>query len=401
MEGNKKIAINTVFLYTKFIITTILSLLISRLVLQALGESDYGLYAVVGGIVAMLNTLGATMTSTSYRYISVEIGKGKDGNINKIYNTILVVHIAFALTLVLLGETIGVFYINNYLNIDPAKLSDALFILHLSLLTTAFSVISFPMNGLIMAREKFLFTSVVEIINALLKTVFVFVLIYYEGNKLRFYSISLAVIQFTTPLIYQIYCRIKEPKVVKWNFNKNLNDYKQLFSFTFWIFLGAIALIGKIQGCVLIINFFFGTILNAAYGLATQVNHAVINFTSTLRQAAIPQIMKSHGKGDENRSLSLVYYISKYSFLSMNIVAIPIIININYILHLWLDKAPEYTNIFICLMLVNGMISNLGAGFDACIQATGNIRKNQIGYSIINLTTLPLIYILYSEKCIR
>ncbi len=394
-SGNKRIAKNTLFLYTKFIITTIISFVISRLVLKALGPSDYGLYNVVGGIVAMLNTLGTSMVATSYRYMAVEIGKGDKGDPNKVYNTVVIVHIAFALLLILLGETLGVFYINNYLNIAPSKIPDALFILHLSLLTTAFAVVSIPMNGLIIAREKFMFTSIVETFSAILKIALIFLMIYYDGNRLRFYAIILATIQFLTPLTFQIYCRIKEKEIVKWKVNKNAKDYKELFNFALWIFFGAMAVIGKVQGAAMIINLFFGTILNAAFGLATQINHAVSSFTATLRQAAVPQIMKSQGSGDENRSLTLVYSISKYSYLCMNIIAIPVLINIDYILGLWLDEVPEYTSIFVCFMLINGMVSNLGAGFDAVIQATGKIRKNQIGYSLINLSLLPIIYIMY------
>lgn len=169
MKDNKKIAVNTMLLYVKFIVTTAISLVMSRLVLQALGVSDYGLYSVVGGVVAMLNTLGASMVATSYRYMAVEIGKGKNGNPNRIYNTVVIIHIAIALLLLIIGETLGVFYVNNYLNVDSAKTSDALFIFHVSLFTTAFSVITIPMNGLIIAREKFLFTSIVEIMSAIAK----------------------------------------------------------------------------------------------------------------------------------------------------------------------------------------------------------------------------------------
>ena len=164
MDGNKRIAINTLFLYAKFIITTIVSLVISRLVLDVLGANDYGLYNVVGGIVAMLNTLGTSMVATSYRYMTVEIGKGANGNPNKVYNTLVVVHISLAALLIVLGETFGVFYVNNYLNVDPVKIPDALFVLQMSLATTAFSVMTIPMNGLIIAREKFFFTSITFVV---------------------------------------------------------------------------------------------------------------------------------------------------------------------------------------------------------------------------------------------
>ena len=395
MEGNKRIAINTMFLYSKFIITTIISLVISRLVLKALGASDYGLYNVVGGIVAMLNTLGTSMVATSYRYMAVELGKKENGNPNKVYNTLVVVHLALALLLLVLGETFGVYYVNNILNVDSSKIPDSLFVLHMSLITTSFSVITIPMNGLIIAREKFLFTSTIEVLSAILKLAFIIMLTYYDGNRLRFYALTLAIIQFLSPLTYQIYCRIKDKEIVKWNINKCKEDYKKLFSFASWILIGAMAVIGKVQGAAMIINLYFGTILNAAFGLATQINHAVSSFTSTLRQAAVPQIMKSQGGGDEGRSLTLVYAISRYSYLSMNILAIPLLLTIDKILELWLGEPPLYTNIFVTFMIINGMISNLGAGFDACIQATGKIKKNQIGYSLINLSLLPVIYILY------
>ena len=397
MNDNMRIAINTVFLYIKFIVTTIVGLVVSRVVLQALGASDYGLYNVVGGIVAMLNTLGTSMVATSYRYMAVEIGKREQGNPNKIYNTVFVIHIALAFLLLTVGESFGVFYVNNYLNVEASRIPDALFVLHLSLLTTAFSVVTIPMNGLIIAREKFLFTSLVEIISTIAKLICLYFLVNYVGNRLRCYAVMLAVIQFIVPLSYQIYCRVKDADVVKWRIDRNKADYKELFNFAWWILVGAVAVIGKIQGAAMIINVFFGTILNAAYGLASQVSHAVSSFTSTLRQAAIPQIMKSQSNGNQERSLALVYAMSRYSYLCMNIVAIPLLLCMDDVLKIWLDTPPKYTNIFVSFLLVSGMISNLGAGFDASIQATGKIRKNQIGYSIIQLSLLPLIYILYKN----
>ena len=398
MNDNKRIAINTIFLYLKFIITTLISFITSRLILQALGASDYGLYNVVGGIVILLNTLGNSMVATSYRYLAVEIGKGCKGNPNKVYNTVFVIHIILALFLIGIGETLGVLYVNSYLNITPSKIPDALFVLHLSLITTAFSVLTIPMSGLIIAREKFLFTSSIEVLCSILKIFFIYLICNFDGNRLRYYAIILAIIQFITPFAYQLYCIVYDSSIIKWKFNYNKQDYKDLFGFSWWILCGAVAVLGKIQGVAMIINFFFGTILNAAFGLASQVNQAVSNFTSTLRQATIPQIMKNQGGGNEQRAMSLVYATSRYSYLSMNIVAIPLLISIQQILKLWLGDVPEYTGRFAGFMLISGMISNLGAGFDASIQATGKIRKNQIGYSIINLSILPIVYFLYCLK---
>lgn len=393
-SSNKRIAINTIILYVKLIITIVVSFISSRLVLQALGASDYGLYNVVGGVVSMLNILGTSMVATSYRYMAVEIGKGESGNPNKIFNTILVIHFALSALLILLGETLGVYYVNNYLNVAIDKISDALFVLKLSLLTTAFAIITVPFNGLIIAREKFLFTSVVETSSALIKIALVICLMHIDGNKLRIYAIFLAICQLFIPLSYQIYCRIKDGDTIKWAFNTNWQDYKSVISFTWWILLGAAAIIGQAQGAAIVINHFFGTMLNAAFGLATQVHAAVGQFTGTLRQAFIPQIMKNQATNEE-RSINLVYTISRYSYLMMNILTIPIMLNIHELLVIWLGNPPEYTEIFINYLLINGMIGNLRGGFDASIQATGMIRLNQIGYSFINLLLLPIMFVAY------
>lgn len=400
MNGNKRIAVNTLFLYAKFIITTIVSLVLSRLVLQALGASDYGLYNVVGGIVVLLNTIGASMVSTSYRYMAVEFGKGEGGNPNKIYNTIFVVHLALAVFLIVIGETLGVYYIKNYLNVESYRVSDALFVFHLSLLTTSFAVITVPMNGLIVSREKFLFTAIVEVCAAIARLLLVILMMHIGGNKLRMYSVFMACVQFSIPMSYQIYCRCKDTAVVKWNLNRKISDYKDVLKFTWWICIGAVAVLGKMQGAAIIINYFFGTVLNAAFGLASQINNAVSSFTATISQAAVPQIMKSQSAGNEERSLSLVYIVARYSVLSMSIIAVPLLFCLDDVLKLWLgNNPPEYTNIYAFFMLINGLIANLDAGFDASIQATGRIKVNQIGYSLINLSLLPIIFCLYRIGC--
>lgn len=396
MEANKRIAFNTSVLYVKLIVSIIVGLYTSRLVLQALGASDFGLYSVVGGIVTLLNTIGITMSCTSYRYISVEIGKSEKGNINKVYNTIFAIHLFLAILLLVIGATIGTWYVNNYLNVAEAKRPDALFVLYASLLTATFYVISIPSNGLIVAREKFLFTSIIEIIQFLFKlAVIVLFVIGYDGNRLRLYAILMAIAQVIQPLTYTLYCRIKEKSATKWSFNRKWSDYKEIIVFTWWLLCGAICVLGNNQGAAVIINLFFGTVVNAAYGIALQVQNYILMFVKNLVQATSPQIMKNYGSGNEERSLMLVYKISKYCFLIMLLIGIPTIISIKEVLKLWLGEVPQYTDIFVSLLLVNGLIACLNSGFDALIQASGKIRSNQIGYSLINISLLPIIYILY------
>ena len=394
-ENNKKILYNTGVIYVKLILSAVLGLFTSRLILQALGADDYGLYAVVGGIVTFLNIIGTTMVSVSNRFIAVEIGKGEEGNPNRIFNTVLSIHIALAIGLLLVGGIFGTYYVNNYLNVLPGKTSDALFVLFVSLLTTALSIFTVPYHGLIIAREKFTFASIVELLNLLIKFFLVILLSYSDGNRLRLFAIIMAVVTIFNQVAYQSYCYIHDRNIIRWKFNKSKEEYKSVFGFTGWSLFGAVAYIGKEQGAAMIINYFFGTILNAAFGLASQINRYAMMFTKGLSQAAVPQIMKSFGSGDTNRSLNIVYVISRISTMIMLIISMPLMFCMDEILVLWLKTPPEYTTIFSVFMLINALASMLGAGFDACIQSTGKIKKNEIWVSVIYLSILPIIYVMY------
>ena len=395
MNDNKRILYNTAIIYIKLILSAVIGLYTSRVILQALGADDYGLYAVVGGIVTFLNVIGTTMVSVSNRYIAIEIGKEGNGDPNRIFNTVLIIHIFLALGLLVIGGGIGTFYVNNYLNVLPGKTPDALFVLYVSLLTTALSIITVPYHGLIIAREKFTFTTVIELCAILIKLGLVLLLAMSDGNRLRLFTLIMAFITVFTQVAFQGYCFIKDRNIIKWRINRQKQDYKGVFSFAGWSLFGAVAYIGKEQGAAMIINFFFGTILNAAFGLATQVNRYAMMFTKGLSQSAVPQIMKSYGSGNSNRSLNLVYIISRISTLIMLLIALPLMLCMDDILVLWLKTPPEYTTVFTIFMLINTVVTMIGAGFDACIQSTGNIKKNETYSSIIYLSLLPIIFVMY------
>lgn len=395
MNDNNRIVVNTGVIYIKLIFSALIGLYTSRVILQVLGADDYGLYSVVGGVVTFLNVIGTTMVSVSNRFIAVELGKGENGNPNRIFNTVLIIHVFLALGLLIIGETLGVLYIDNYLNVLPEKLSDALFVLHISLITTSLSIVTVPYNGLVVAREKFIFTSVLELSTMLMKLGLVIMLSYSNSNRLRLFSLIMALVSIVTQVAYHTYCHVNDKYIIKWNLNRRKEDYKSIFGFAWWSLFGAIAYVGKEQGAAMIINFFFGTILNAAFGLATQINRYAMMFTKGLSQAAIPQIMKSFGSGNSNRSLNLVYAISRISTLIMLIVVIPLCLCMNDVLRIWLKTPPEFTSIFSFFMLINALVSMLGAGFDACIQANGNVKKNEIYSSIIYLCLLPIIFLMY------
>ena len=394
-RDNKKILVNTGVLYVRLIVTTIIGLVASRYILLALGADDYGLYSVVGGIVTFMNVIGTTMVSASYRFLAIEIGKGSEGNPNRIYNTCNVIHLLLAFLLVLVGETIGIFYVNNYLNVLPDKLNDALFVLHISLFTTALTVLNVPAHGLTIAREKFVFTSSIEILFAVAKLILVLWLMNYPGNRLRGFTVIMAVLTLFTFLSYQVYCWCTTKEVIKWRLNRRKSDYKEIFVFAWWSLFGALASVGTTQGSAMIINFFFGTVLNAAYGIAMQVNRYANLFVKSITQATIPQIMKSYGAGNTERSINLVYVISRISSLAMLLLLVPLLICTDDILVLWLKEPPEFTTIFVIFLVINTFVSVLGSGFNAAIQSTGNIKKNEVWVGCINLITLPIMFALY------
>ncbi len=395
MNDNKQIAVNTIVIYIRLIASAFIGLYTTRLVLKALGADDYGLYAVVGGIVSFMNIIGTSMITATNRFISVELGKGSKGDINKIFNTVLLVHVLLAILLVLAGETIGVYYVNNYLNVAPEKLSDASFVLQLSILTTAISIISVPYHGLIVAREKFIFASSVEVLSLIVKLGLVLLLAFSDGNKLRLFTLIMLLVTLITFTANIIYCKIKNPEIIRFYLNKSKSDYKNVFSFAGWSLFGATAFVGKEQGASMIINYFFGTALNASFGLASQINRYAMMFTKGLSQAATPQIMKSYGANATERSLFLVYTISRVSTLIMLVIVVPIMLCMEEVLVLWLKTPPDYTTIFTQFMLINTLVTMLGAGFDACIQSTGDIKKNEIITSLIFLSILPIIFLFY------
>lgn len=396
MSDNTKIVKNSGILFVRLLITSIVSLISTRLVLQALGASDFGLYMVVGGIVVMTAFLNTVMITTTYRYISFELGKGNSAGVNQIFNISLVIHIILALLLILFAETLGRFYIQHYLNISFDRADDAMFVFRFSVLGTFFSIISIPFLGLITAQEKFSIRASIEIIRSLLRLGAVIIILNYLGNRLRLYSVLMMIVMMIPPILFFLYSCKKYPSIIRWNFQNNWNKYKEMIGFSGWILLGAGASVGKIQGAALIINLFFGTILNASFGIANRVNSIILTFSRNLGKAAVPQIIKSYSSGNSERTIQLGYYIPKYSFFLMLLPALPILLETDFILKLWLKEVPQYTSVFIKLMLINALIEIMHTGIPAVVQATGKIKWYQIILSTISLLSLPAAYILFT-----
>lgn len=394
MSENRTIAKNSIILYIRLLVTTAIGLYASRVILLELGAENFGLIAVVGGIVALVNLMGSGIGSTSNRFIAVEIGKKNAGDPNKVFNSLLVVHVLLGLVLVLLVTTVGGWWVNNHLNIDPDKVPDAFFVLYFSGLTAVIGTSIMPFQSLVTIQEKFLVRSMVEVGQSLLHLGAVLLLVFIEDHKLRVYAFSLFLIQLTAATTYLVYCKMKFREIVKWRFNLNLAEYKEISRFFGWQILYLFGSVGYRQGGNIIINMFFGTVANAAFGIAARVNEFVFSFVKNLNQAAVPQIMKNIAGKNQSRSLTLVYSLSKITFFIMLIPATPLLLSIDQVLVLWLKEVPPNTSWFVALMIIAALISCLQSGFDSTVDATGKIRKSKFVFSALFLSTLPLAYLL-------
>ncbi len=397
MDGNKKIAINTIIIYVRLLVVSIVSIVLSRVVLDALGASDYGLYNVVGGIVLLLNVLNSSMASTTYRYIAYELGKGNGGDTNKVFNTSILIHLGFALLIMLVGTPIGDWYIDTYLNVPNGNYSDAHFVFHLSILTAAVNTVIVPFQGLLVAFEEFRANATIEIVANLLKLIVIYLLIYSVSYRLQTYSIILFSYTLLSGAVYVVYSRIKHNEVVKWVFQKDKKLYREMLSFSGWTLVGATANVGKAQGSAIIINYFFGTLVNAAYAIAHQIETFVLMFARTIGSAAVPQTTKSFSAGNVSRSIELTSHISKYTFLLMVVACFPLLVEMDFLLDIWLKEVPQDASVFCKLILLGNLLGCLGEGFSNLINASGRIKAYQIVVHAVLLSGLPISFFLYKK----
>lgn len=395
MDKNKKIALNSIVIFVRLFVVSIVGLISSRLVLDALGASDFGLYNVVGSIVTLLNVFNTAMLSTTYRYIAFEVGKKDGGDPNRVFNACLGIHASFAVLILILGLGIGDWYINNYLNVEAEKIPDALFVFHISLITAVLSTLLVPFNGLLVAFEMFSVNAIIDVGTTLLRFAAIVLFIYSDCNRIRLYSLILLAFHTLASLCYYFYSLYRFKDIIKIRIVKTWSLYKEMLSYAVWTLFGAVAIIGKDQGCKILINYFFGTLVNAAYAVANQIEGFILNFARSLSNAAVPQITKNFSGGNEGRSLKLTSYISKYTYFLMSIVAFPVLLEMDFLLDLWLKEVPSGAATFCRLVVLNGLLGCLGEGIPALVNATGNIKTYQIVYQTFNFLGLPIAYVFF------
>lgn len=393
MKQNTSIAKNVLMLYIRIAVNMLLGLYSSRVILNALGVSDYGVFNIVCGVIVLFSFFNDSMSAATQRFINYAIGQNRDKEINSIFSASIILHFTISIILIIASETIGLYIVNNTLTLPPERINAANIIYQIAIINTVIGVIRVPLNALIIAFEKMTFYAYISIFETTFKLLNIIALLYINTDKLILYSLMLLFANLITTIIYILYIKQTLPKI---QFTKSVNKtfFINLTSFSGWTIMGSIANVGAAQGVNLIINHFFGVIINAAIGVANNVNGIVYQFVSNLQVAFTPQTIQSYSQGNYIKLKELIYNNSKYSFFLLFLMGLPIIMNIDFILNIWLgDTIPPYSSTFISLIIISSFFDAICGSLWSTIQATGKIRKYQIIISSIIFSTVPISYI--------
>lgn len=389
---NRRIAKNALMLYLRMILILGISLYTSRVVLSILGVVDFGVYNVVAGIVSMLGALSGSLSGATSRFLTTEIGKG-GSDLERVFRCSATVHYILVIIIVIIGETIGLWFVMYKLVIPLDRLNAAFWIFQFAIFSVAVRIIATPYNALIIAFEKMSAFAYISLMEVSLQLGLICCLKYVSGDKLIYYGLLLAIIQVTIRIIYGIYCKKNLPHANgKWLWDKNLS--RSILGFAGWTLIGYGAVVGYTQGINILLNLFYGPIANAARGFSNQIQAGVTQLSSNFQMALRPPIIKSYSKNDFESMHYLMIAHAKYSFFLVMVIVVPLIINTPYILHLWLNEVPDYTIDFTRLTLIGTLYCTLNGHTIVAIHATGDIKKFQIIEGLLLILTIPIAYTL-------
>lgn len=388
----KTIAKNTGFMYFRMIALTILGILTIRIVMQYMGVKDYGLYSLVNGVVLIFGFLSNATCAATYRFLNFAMGEQDFEKANRIYSSSVVIHRVVALVIILLAETAGLWIVNNYLVIDSERLFAANICFQIILVSNIFTVLNIPSTAIIVAYENmslYFFISFFEIIN---RIVMVIAICFWNVDKLILYTSFYSLERVVTYIVFKIYTN-KKFEISKFKMHNDKNIYKEMLSFAGWNMLSGAGNSCSNQVLTVVLNRFFGLIANAALGIANQAKLVVFTFVTNFQFAFEPRITKTYASGDLNNLEKFVFSISKLSFFLLWFIILPLGINAKLILKIWLSNVPEYSEIFLILVLVNSLIDAMSGPLNSYILAIGKIKNYQIFIFTASVVTIPLAYL--------
>lgn len=395
-SSNKRIAKNTIFLSVRMIIVLAISLYTTRVILQVLGIIDYGVYNVVCGFVAMFSFVNISMSNGIQRFYNYEYGKNGEHGANRVYCTALSIQALLAIGILVIVEVFGIWYIQNKMVIPLERMTAALWIFQFSILAFIVGIMQAPYMAAVIAHERLDFYSIVSILDVILKLGIVFYLKSVSYDRLIIYGILSTLVVIVDFLLYFIYCKQRFKEIIfHCVLDKDL--FKKMIGFSGWNLLGSFSLIMESQGINLVINYFYGPIVNAARGVANQINGGVQSFVQNITMPVRPQVTQSYAKGEINRTMSLTYGVSKISSAILIMLALPASVEIKYLLHLWLgDNVPNHTSTFTILILLTSLVNNLNAAISGVVHATGVMKEYQLWGSVVRICSVPIAFLLIS-----
>ncbi|MEE1090791.1 MAG: lipopolysaccharide biosynthesis protein [Paludibacteraceae bacterium] len=392
-ENNKRIAKNTVVLYVRMFVMMLISFFTAGITLNALGVEDYGINNVVGGLVAMFSLLSNSLAGAASRFITFALGKGDLEYQKRVFSTAVNIHIVLAIVVVIAIETVGVWFLNNRLNIPPDRLYAANWVLQCSVISFALGLFSVPYNSSIYAHECMSAFAWFTIYDVIVKLIVVASIYYYGGDKLILLSVISLIPSVIKQFIYWIYCQRNFPEC-EYNFQLDRGLFKEMFSFSIWNFIGCTAGLLKDQGVNILINIFTSPVVNAARGIAMQLNGIISQFSGNFMGAFMPQITKYYALGDLCEMHKLMFRGTRFSYYIFMFIAIPVFFEIEVILQIWLGQIPEHTVLFTRLALLLSLLEMLSAVLITAQNATGRIRKYQLVVGSLLLLNFPLSYLM-------
>ena len=402
--NNKRIAKNTLLLYVRMLFSMAVSLYTSRVVLNVLGVVDYGINNVVGGIVIMFAFLNSTMAVSTQRFLSFDIGRGDAPMMNKTFNIAFVIHLCIGLLVLLLGETVGLWFLYTEINLPPDRMAAALWVYHFSILSFLFNVTQVPYGACINSHEKMDVYAYFSIIDVLARLLIVFMLQWIDADKLKLYAVLQFAVSVSVQTMYRWYCIRKFPEV-KLRRTWNSRRFREMLSFAGWNTIAHFALMARTQGVNILLNLFFGPALNAARGIAVTVFTQVSAFVNNFISAMNPQIVKYFASGDLQAMHRLVTRGSKYSFFLLFFLAFPLLLEADFVLTVWLKNPPEWAVLFCRLMLVSALIDSVTAVVGYGALASGRVKTYQMVMSALFLLVPTLTYVAFKlgappEACV-
>ena len=389
-SANKRITLNTFYMYVRQFTVIVIGLYTSRLVLSILGVSDYGLFTVVGGVLAMFTFLSNSLSNATSRFFNTEMGK-KEGDLNASFCINLTLHAGLAAIIFVLAESVGLWYVLHHLNLEPGKLEDAVFVYQVSIFTVCLGIVNNPYQSLFSAYERFGFMAVLDIVNSLVRLACILMLTLYHGSySLRIYSLIFALTTVNTFVIFHWVAYRNWPHLIIYRFVRGWNRYREVLNFGGWNMLATLSYMARSSGSDLVLNSFFGTRVNGAFAISKSVRQYTEELASKFDGVSAPQIIQSYAAGDESRYFYLANKIGRVNNLLFEFVAFPLLMELDFVLHLWLGKVPAGALEFTYVNLLVGGMSLTAGGLNNVINASGKIKWFKINVSFFFLMCIPL-----------